>query len=64
MSELEKVKEQATLIMRAETNDFIMITHEHIEDDVWEVMARSELTGKYYTFKSEGFIFYDFKEKP
>jgi hypothetical protein len=62
--ELDRVKRQAEQIMMGMTNDFIMITHEHIEDDIWEVMCRSESTGKYYTFKSEGSEFYDFKEKP
>lgn len=62
--ELEEVKKQAKKIMMGLTNDFIMITHEHIEDDVWEVMCHSESTGRYYTFKSEGSNFYDFKEKP
>lgn len=62
MTELEKVKLQATKIMRAETNDFIMIIHEHLEGDVWEITVRSEVTGKHYTFKSEGSDFYDFQQ--
>jgi hypothetical protein len=64
MNELERVKKQAHKIMMGMTNDFILITHDHIEDDVWEAMCRSESTGKYYIFKSEGSDFYDFKEKP
>ena len=61
--EIQEIKKQAEQIIMGLTNDFILLTHDHVEDDVWEVMCRSESTGKYYTFKSEGSDFYDFKEK-
>jgi hypothetical protein len=63
MKELEKVKQHALHILDGTSYDFIMITHEHIEDDVWEIMCRSELTGKYYTFKDDSSRFFDFAEK-
>ncbi len=64
MTELDKIKKEASEIVRGMSNDFIMLSNNHIEDDIWEIMARSEHTGLYYTFKSEGSEFYDFKEKP
>lgn len=61
--ELEKVKEQAMAIVMCESSDFIVISHEHLSGDTWEIMARSEVTGKHYIFKNDGSEFYDFREK-
>lgn len=63
MNELDKLKIQANIIMSGETNDFIILSHDYAENDIWNIMVRSELTGKYYTFKNCGSEFYDFNEK-
>jgi len=63
MNELELLKEQADIVMLGASQDFILIDHDFMEDDIWVITVESAATGNVYTFKSEGAEFYDFKEK-
>lgn len=63
MNELRKIKNQISSIIEGSCNEYTVLEHEHVSDDVWSITVESKDTKKLYNFKDDGFEFYDFQEK-
>lgn len=63
MSELIKIKKNVSKIVTGQMDGFTVDFTEHIAGDVWKTKIRSDTTKRTYSFKDDGFNFYDFKQE-
>lgn len=63
MSELQRIKTHVYDIVEGNLREYTVVEHEHLQDDIWSITVESKPTGKLYTFKNDGFEFFEFEEK-
>ena len=63
MRDIQKIKQQTELILQGASSEYMVVDHNHVNDDIWSITIKNTITGKFYIFKSDGFEFYDFEEK-